>query len=476
MKLLSGFLVLALLSPGQSFCESPQNIPVFHANDVDSPHGAHDVNSIFEYGGMGHLMNQRQGGWSHLVTKDWVSWKRIPNALTGGSGDWDGSLSVLNGKPVILFDCTDDTVCVSNRAADPKVVGDAAIIGVARPVNVSDPFLTLWEKDAHNPISVSPVGPYAGPSNLWSPRPGVTNLVMILGGKTGLYESTDPNLHNWTLVNGDFYSHRGGGGGLFFPVPGKAGLHMLQTDYPGGPGDGTALFAIGQYDAFKGSFNQTIPGPMALDFSGGMRFFELGYVFDGRMLQCGWATAAGPVSSIVREVSWDDELGILLANPVRELASHRGEQLLQNDVKVIEKNPTILLTGTVSTTLDLELVVTIPDDGSPWGMNMGALGTPPGLIALSGDGKSRAVTVQMGGGKSAAKHSFQLKPGEKSFNLRLLVDKVIVEVFVADGRAVGTTGVPQGVDATKASITLVATSNPLSIRNINAWNMGSCSK
>ena len=67
--------------------------------------------------------------------------------------------------------------------------GDAAIIGVARAADPSDPNLTHWVKDSRNPIYVAPAGTdcYAGPSNLWRTKDGKMNMVMIYDTKTGLF-------------------------------------------------------------------------------------------------------------------------------------------------------------------------------------------------------------------------------------------------------------------------------------------------
>ena len=98
-----------------------------------------------------------------------VKWARLPSALSP-NGDWDGSLTVLDGKPVILYDCYNIPDCLPpNKTAVGKRMpaaiaappfpplgsnlGDPPHVGVARPVDPSDPNLTVWSKDPHNPIS-----------------------------------------------------------------------------------------------------------------------------------------------------------------------------------------------------------------------------------------------------------------------------------------------------------------------------------
>ena len=120
------------------------------------------------------------------------------------NGDWDGALTMLDGKPVIMFDCFDVADCrppataASNTTTAPPSSGvggvggvgaggaqgwgaghrrgregrvrsgDPAIVGVARPVDYNDPNLTKWEKDPNNPIAIKGVRTsYAGPSEIW---------------------------------------------------------------------------------------------------------------------------------------------------------------------------------------------------------------------------------------------------------------------------------------------------------------------
>lgn len=242
---------------------SPPPSPLKYAFHIAAHGGANDVNAVFEYKGIAHLFRQGDSGWQHYSSTDFVSWKELPTILEPGG--WDGSLSLLplsNGsvEVVILYDCvtigdcrpasgTDAAITTFGRSTSrPVALGDPPIIGVARPANPSDPELKVWMKDAHNPISIERSPPtYSGPSNLWRRADGSVDFVMILGGVTGLFRSSDPALHNWTLVNPEFYPTRGGGGGLFFPLPAPGGgpsgyTHMLQSNFHQ---DGSAFFALG---------------------------------------------------------------------------------------------------------------------------------------------------------------------------------------------------------------------------------------
>lgn len=167
-----------------------------------------------------------------LVSTDLVHWSRKPSVLSP-NGDWDGALTILNGQPVIMFDCFNVPDCRppplnSSASRSPILIqnqqqlraekedrlrkrvesGDPPIVGVARPVDPSDPNLTKWRKDDANPIVVGGAhGAYAGPSTIWQSPNGAYNMLMGGGsrGGTARYESTDPTLHNWTAADLQFY-------------------------------------------------------------------------------------------------------------------------------------------------------------------------------------------------------------------------------------------------------------------------------
>ena len=173
--------------------------PQWHISNMGA--GPHDANALFEYKGVWHAMHQANWtDWAHLVSTgpplsiprgapvrtphslrwglaDLVHWSRLPSALSP-NGDWDGSLTLLDGKPVIMYDCYDIPDCLPLNASShpPQAeltssarLGDPPHVGVARPVDASDPNLTSWAKDPHNPISFPGMrGGFAGPSNLWT--------------------------------------------------------------------------------------------------------------------------------------------------------------------------------------------------------------------------------------------------------------------------------------------------------------------
>jgi hypothetical protein len=131
-------------------CATGSISPQFHITGMGI--GPHDANAIFQYKGMWHAMHQANWtDWAHLVSNDMVHWTRLESALFP-NGDWDGSLTLLDGKPVIMYDCFNLKDCLPANATPG--LGDNPLVGVARPVDLSDQNLTTWNKDPHNPIYI----------------------------------------------------------------------------------------------------------------------------------------------------------------------------------------------------------------------------------------------------------------------------------------------------------------------------------
>lgn len=134
---------------------------------------------------------------------------------------------MLDNEPVIFYDCYNLKDCLPANATPG--LGDNPIVGVAHPVDPGDANLTEWKKDPKNPISIrladgTPVTRgFAGPSNLWRVG-GKLNMLMQLAGNVARYESEDPSLHNWTVVDPNWFPQGGRGGHgstgvTFFAIP-----------------------------------------------------------------------------------------------------------------------------------------------------------------------------------------------------------------------------------------------------------------
>eukprot|EP01052_Picozoa_sp_SAG31_P053201 SAG31_NODE_13516_length_864_cov_1.070588_2_plen_143_part_01 len=124
---------------------------------------------------------------------------------------------------------------------------------------------------------IEKVSAFIGPSNIW--KNGATNklqMEQILGGTTGLWETSDPTLHQWTLVNASFYPTRAGGGGMFFPLPNSSQTQLPPSTAPPhhrythmlNEGSACKSFVLGTWDPQSSTFD---PAPatqsrLALDW------------------------------------------------------------------------------------------------------------------------------------------------------------------------------------------------------------------
>ena len=503
MPLPSLLLVATAAAPAAAasspFCapDAPPTWPRYHLSDADAAgRSAHDANALFSHGAFRHVMNQRdegQGtGWGHAVSTDWVTWERLPLALKPGLGgkDYDGGVGVVNGEPVLMWDCTNDAVC--NASSSPLVGGDKPIVGIARPADLAgDPKLSAWVKDPHNPIEVDKgVGHYNAPSNIWSPAPGRWDVLFCLGWDstwkgpitTALYTTTDPTLHSWKQKNASFFAPHYGGGGSFWPIPGASPTatpsHMLSADFHG---DGHGTFALGNYDKESETFSGATEKGGVVDFSSGVSYFELGYsppatssrsasgsAGGERLVMVGW-TSARTAMTIVREIGYDAELKQLLAVPVAELAGLRGARI--DDGKpppkaLAPKQRLVVASGAPARSADLEMSFAVPS--GDWQASVSAL-DGSATLTLSGKAGLRAVQARLPGMK--APYEFALKPGEATIAVRVLADKVIAEFFVQGGRAVGTFGLPAGVAAANATLAVTSEVGELALASVTAWTM-----
>ena len=170
--------------------------------------------------------------------------------------------------------------------------------------------------------------------------------------------------------------------------------------------------------------------------------------------------------TVLREVEYDPRTQGLVANPVAELASLRNASLVSElDVTVGAGTPSHLLKGTEggrALSADIELQWSLPS-ASQASATFGALllsaPTSPAAgsnissgvsvsvsvaAAAAADG-SRAAELTVGHGAYAmpgrahvlgvqARQTFTVLKSETTLAMRLLVDRIIVEAFIQDGR------------------------------------------
>ena len=506
-------------------CPVAPPTPIYHTTGLGT--GPHDANAIFNYRGTWHLMHQANWtDWAHLVSTDLAHWTRLPSALAP-NGDWDGTLTLLDGKPSILYDCANlvpgcippnASVLPAESAPLHLAPNDPARVGVARPADYEDANLTKWIKDPHNPIHIQNGRPGQGPSNMWRTHDGrVTNMLMTQGrhGPLVRFQSTDPTLHNWTVAQPDpFFAQKSNGVAVFYPLPsggntstdvfGSAGptpTHLLGHVTNAPHEAGTPWLVIGTYDGEgTGGFTPT-DAPMPLDSSELVVFSAFGKS-DERLLYVGWFNGLGVSNTLTvpRQVTYDARMRRLLVKPVPELArALRGAPLGSTARTIIAAGASLALfdEGKAATAFDLRVTVALPDDGSRLTFGAAILAAPGSRtdaeVVLSVDVEARrqdstprtvrfSASVPGGMGNLAKKYpykhyntsvSFPLPGDQTALELHVLADNALVESFVGGGRGVVTSPVAQpGKEKRRATATLFAFDQPVGITRAEAAVMG----
>ena len=458
------------------------NQPSYHISNMGT--GPHDGNAIFRYKGVWHAMHQANWtDWAHLVSTDLAHWSRISSALSP-NGDWDGSLTLLpDGQPVILFDCYNVPDCngsvltrTSRRQAPRPSTqrpepNDHPLVGVARPSNISDPNLTKWHKDPRNPIRLFDVhgrpvtSGFAGPSNLFAAPDGLS-FVMQLGRAIARLRLAEPTLHNWTVADAAFYPTGGHGGhgasGLsFYPLkPVERVEHdaaaappydaFLGNLWVNGQSAGTQYVVLGRY--VNGTFTPSAPA-QRIDASDLVIFGSM-QCSGGRCLHLGWFSPG--CLTVPRELTYEHSLLTgprMLSYPAKELHALRVRRIGEHSAVPIKPGDHLAVfgVGEVSRIFDIDAQIALPDVAHGGGMAIevsilasnAAIADVVLTLEISDSvGSVSRVDASVGVPRAPkasynATMSFNSTLGGKStLPLRILADKMIVEIFVDGGRAV----------------------------------------
>ena len=182
-----------------------------------------------------------------------------------------------------------------------------------------------------------------------------------------------------------------------------------------------------------------------------------------------------------REITYDAALAQLLSNPIHELRTLRSAAPLGTaGTKSLAAGQSMTIFEKAgATAFDLELNLTLTD--APLAVSVALLGAAapgdagcganPYCVALNvtrGPTAAPLVTVVGSGGKMRT--SFALPHGAATLELRALVDRSVLEVFVGGGRAAITSGV--GAPPETARGAYVTAHSAASVAGAGAWAMG----
>ena len=440
--------------------------PIFHiiGNNPDGTvHDINDVSGVVLYKGVYHIFHQCcQNHWDHVVSTDLLHWTRVPSPLVPNASDpaqwydaygsFDGSVTLLpeeEGGPTILYDVIEGT---PPPGSGPGLPGDPRTMGVARAADASDPYLVEWTKDPQNPIDWNNTEGGSNPSGVW--RSG-DHWSFSAHGKR--YTTRDASFHTWTNA-GALFDCEANGGQYVFARPRPPDGVANATDPPAwthAVNSGSGLdFQLGtyheanetwdHYQGFTGMYNYVVD-------AGPSNNWAAAQTVGDRVLHVGWATVA-PHSALTcaRDVRFDHRVDRLVANPIAELADLRNGTLYdERGLSVDARRPLDGTGGGAASAADVVVALALGDAAARFGLTVQAdAGASVGVrldvevedaaAAADDDAGLRpgtATITLIATGKSTSL-AFSVLPGETAVNVRVLVDRALVEAFVADGRAV----------------------------------------
>jgi sucrose-6-phosphate hydrolase SacC (GH32 family) len=443
-----------------------QTRPIYHLISPLAQHHCADPNFAFFWKGKYHLFFISTSGYAHVSSLDLVHWRWHPNfhgpLCSGGIFvNKEGRPTVIttsgwqNGKPVLYSALDDD---LETWAAPIPIVPQVRPDQDVKKMVCWDP--EIWT-DANTTYALQGVFP------------------LELGKESTLLKSTDQK--NWEYV-GPFMSRE---------MPGvlQSTNNPRQHEDVSCPnffkiGDKWMLLCISHIrgcryylgDWKNEQFAPDFHARMNWSLSEGMKDGDHGGEFfapeslltpDGRRVMWAWLFASSNkkygetwqvVQSLPRELSLPKD-GVLRIKPLKELEQLRYNPVCEKD-SVVESGATNRLKNVSGDTI--EIMATIKQgDASRYGVR---------LLCDNENGNGLDLVVEPGAksiklGSTTA--PFELKRGE-DIQLRIFVDRSIVEVFVNDRQAV----VKQHDYAPgDVGVCLFSEGGKMEVRELKAWTM-----
>lgn len=323
------------------------------------------------------------------------------------------------------------------------------------------------------------------------------------------YTTADPTLHGpWTLadsafahVNGSTHGVGASSGPSFLPLANvTAGepTHVIS--------DGAN--AVFQYGTWNESSEELIldPGSYPLDH-GDFQWAAAGRVQkDGRILAVAWvqpgkdstdarngcphivglSICSIQVISATRQISYEKETKMLLANIATEYAALRNGTLLKRDLLPLAPNSPQMLALAADSGLAMDFVfsVDVPPPSSSGGPGVSVTSSlmttqsQKGVVfhlaipAANSTEHNRAVGSSSSGVRTGSLNgvNFPILAVEAKVEVRILVDRSIVEVFVQGGRVAQT--VRAYPKPGESQVWLEAGAGGATVSNVAAYSMG----
>ncbi len=433
--------------------------PAFHATPTIG--WMNDPNGFSVYKGEYHLFYQYHPysvewgpmHWGHLKSKDLIRWERLPAALApdeeyDASGCFSGgAVELEDGRQLLLY-----TGVQRNHSPEGYLQDiQTQCVAIGDGVN--------YEKWPANPVLEGKDLPEGGSivdfrdPKVWKDLDG--NYCAVIGNRTEdgsgavlLYQLTEGLKGKFVRILDRSYNQYGKMWECpdFFHLDGRQVLLTSPQDMtPVGlefhAGNGTVCL-IGDYDPQGTGF--TRQSAQAIDY--GLDFYapQTLETPDGRRVMIGWMQNWDTVNAKPYHCRWFGQTtlprelsvrnGRLFQNPVRELEAYRGQRVVHQNIPVCGE---INLPGVQGRMLDMTVKV------RPTGPNLYRWFR----IRVAKDGEHETIiryrpdqgTLKLDRIRSGLPHdivhtrSFLVRPRDGEIELRVILDRFSVEVFVNDG-------------------------------------------
>lgn len=441
--------------------------PLYHfttdSNWINDPNGLVYANGQFHVFAQYNPFGDKWGhmSWAHAVSKDLFEWTEWPLAIPEIQNNDSTVTMIFSGSAVV------DSFNTTGFGKDGKAPMVAIYtahhdksgknLGQSQSIAYSIDEGKTWEQYANNPVLDIQYKDFRDPKVFWY-APGkkwIMAVVKSLEYKVQLY--TSPNLKDWKLM-----SEFGNAGNVakiwecpdLFPIT-VEGTNETKWVLSLSAGHPQKNFIAVQY--FIGNFDgktftaDKLDYPLYVDhgkdFYAGVTFNNIP-ASDGRRIMIGWANSWNYANdiptkgfrgaySVPRTLSLKQTVnGLRLFQlPVAELDNHAVD--IYNSANIELDNTSKNLDSASGTALDISFTLKT-DAGATAGIHVFKSGDEETTIAYNSATKTISLDRTHSGDTSFNKdfagiETVQLDAPGESIQLRILIDKSLVEVFVNDG-------------------------------------------
>ncbi|MPL99787.1 hypothetical protein SDC9_46008 [bioreactor metagenome] len=388
--------------------------------------------------------------WGHAVSTDLVSWTYLPAPLAP-----DSLGAIFSGSAVID---------VHNTAGFGENTMVAIYTSAGKEQTQSIAYSTdkgrTFTKYEGNPVIPNPGIPdFRDPKVMWHDESG--KWIMSLATKQTVTFYGSPDLKSWTLLS-EFGNGIGSHAGVWecpdlIPLnyQGKTKWVLLVSINPGGPNHGSATqYFIGEFDGKKFVADE-LPYPLWLDYGrdnyAGVSWSNIPES-DGRRIFIGWMSNWDYANDVPSQyfrsaMTVPRELGLkhngkhlIVTNyPVKEVERLRGKQTVVPDRLIQDELVVDKILNDKNGIFELNMTIR-PEDAKMFGFSISnAQGEKIRYIfdlkqkSLMVDRKESGLTDFH---RNFASVPFAPLPVNKTYQVKLLVDRASSEIFINGGEAV----------------------------------------